>query len=226
MLCQKIFLTNFNLKISKEEIVIYPGPKPALWAVLSVLLDPQIERNRVVACAPTYESFIALPQLTTGNPCIILDTDENCLPNVSKFEEVLSSRTDIACVIINSPNNPSAVVYSIELMKELTDVIKKYPHIAIISDEVYRTILFDNSPYSSPAHFLPNQTIIIGGISKELAGTGLRLGFAAGPKNVIQAMSKLSACTFSCVNLPLQEGYKNFLIHDKNMFERKKLKKF
>lgn len=99
-------------------------------------------------------------------------------PDVAEFEKTLASRDDIRCVIINSPNNPSGVVFSDTTMKDIANIVKKYPEVVVISDEVYRTILYDDTPYVSIARYLKEQSIVVGGISKEIAGTGIRYFWA------------------------------------------------
>jgi len=186
------------------------------------LIDSESHRRRVVAFQPSYEAFVAIPQVISNLPTIFLDTDSNFYPIPSTFKKLLEERDDIAVVIINSPNNPTGAVYPIEILKELSDILKQYPHIAVISDEVYRVLNYttEEFKYETIAKFLPDQTIYVGGMSKEVSGTGLRLGFAAGPAHVIHAMSVLTAHTNSCVNYPVQIGLLKFLHHDSTLSER------
>eukprot|EP01125_Pyxidicula_operculata_P021032 TRINITY_DN7955_c0_g1_i2.p1 TRINITY_DN7955_c0_g1~~TRINITY_DN7955_c0_g1_i2.p1 ORF type:complete len:429 (-),score=56.40 TRINITY_DN7955_c0_g1_i2:73-1359(-) len=230
------FKTNFALDYSPDQICMFPGPKDALWKVLLSILDANSQCNEVVAFAPYYEAFVSPPQLITGKPTILIDTDENCYPNVAEFEKYLSeNHHKIAVIIINSPNNPSGVVYPSDILQKLAEIIKRYPHIAVLSDEVYRTFIY-SVEYSgskrrdvkefisdSMAYYLPDQTIIMGGISKEIAGTGLRLGFAAGPKHVIDVAQELNGHTCSCTSSPLQIAYARFLEKDRDMTERKRI---
>jgi len=104
----------------------------------------------------------------------------------------------------------------------LSEIIKKYPQIAVISDEVYRIQNYSNEVYTydSIAKYLPDQTILVGGMSKEVSGTGLRLGFAAGPSHVIKAMAVLNAHTISCLNYVTQMGFAKFLQHDCQLTDR------
>jgi len=125
-------------------------------------------------------------------------------------------------IILNSPNNPSGAIYPKEFLKKFAEVLKHYPHIAILSDEVYRTIRYDDSEYISISSFLPDQTFVAGGISKEVSGTGMRLGFVAGPPDLMKGVAKVQGTYSACANLPVQKGYAHFLKSDQDMHERKK----
>eukprot|EP01117_Protostelium_nocturnum_P009262 TRINITY_DN3315_c0_g1_i1.p1 TRINITY_DN3315_c0_g1~~TRINITY_DN3315_c0_g1_i1.p1 ORF type:complete len:217 (-),score=85.56 TRINITY_DN3315_c0_g1_i1:18-668(-) len=99
----------------------------------------------------------------------------------------------------------------------MAGIFGKYPQIAIISDEVYRTMIYDDVKHHSIASYLPNQTLIVGGISKEISGTGLRLGWIAGPTHVTKAINTINGNFTSCCNLPVQLAYANLLRKDKDM---------
>jgi len=214
---------NFRLNYSPSEIAMFPGPKPALWAALMAILDPNHPKNRVAAFTPVYEAFTDIPKLITGKDTILLETDAECLPNIDVLSAMLKSRDDICCLIINNPNNPSGRVYSKELLSSIADLVKQHPDIVIISDEVYRCLIYEED-YVSIASFLPQQTILVGGISKEVAGTGLRLGFAAGPKQAIDAMHAVVGATLSCTSLIVQRGYAEFLSSDQDLTTRNQIK--
>jgi len=168
--------------------------------------------------------FVAPPLMITQKHTIVLESDENCFPVLENLSKTLETCDDIALIIINSPNNPTGNIYPSEMLKQMAEIIQKYPHIAVISDEVYRTIRFDGSTYSSIAHYLPLQTILIGGMSKEVSGTGLRVGFAAGPEHIIKAMAFINGHSCACVNLPTQKGYAAFLESDSDLRERLKIR--
>jgi len=209
---------NFDLEYSPSQIVITPGPKDALFRAALAVMDPFAIRNRGVCFAPVYESFTAMPYLLTGKQAFVIPTDKDFLPDFNAFTELLKKNHEhIAFIIINSPNNPSGTVYSKEVLHRLADIIKQYPEIALISDEVYRTIRYDNEKPFSIASLLPNQTLLVGGISKEVSGTGLRIGFVAAPAKVAKAVEVLVGHFTACVNLPVQKAYATFLQEDKDM---------
>eukprot|EP01088_Endostelium_zonatum_P019519 TRINITY_DN6772_c0_g1_i1.p1 TRINITY_DN6772_c0_g1~~TRINITY_DN6772_c0_g1_i1.p1 ORF type:complete len:425 (+),score=102.75 TRINITY_DN6772_c0_g1_i1:52-1326(+) len=210
------FKQNWNQNYEPSQIAIFPGPKDAFGkACLALLLQPATTsspRNRVVVFSPIYEAFYAMPVLATGLPPIQIPSLPSFLPDLEVFSKTLEQHhSTISIVVINSPNNPTGVFYPEETMKKLTSIISQYPEIAIFSDEVYRSIVFEDQKFTSPAHFLPNQTLVFGGISKEFAGTGLRIGWCAGPKVLIDPIIKLTGCISSCVNLPVQKAMSDYL---------------
>ena len=207
----------FGLSYSPSEIVICPGPKDAFFKVCVTMLNPSSQRNRLVSFAPTYESYENLPILLTGKPPIVMQTDAHFLPDPNQLADLLNQDDTIALIVLNSPNNPTGAVYPPSLLQELAEIIGQHEKICVLSDEVYRTIVYDDLEHVSIASYLPNQTLLVGGISKEVSGTGLRLGFIAGPRAVMGTIANVEGNTSSCVNLPTQKGYAHFLRKDADL---------
>ena len=207
----------FGLSYSPSQIVVCPGPKDAVFKASMTLLNPTARRNRLVAFAPIYESYENLPVLLTGKPPIILPTDAQFRPDPNQLADVLRQDDTIALIVLNSPNNPSGAVYPPTSLKELAAVIGQHEGLCVLSDEVYRTVIYDGYEHASIASFLPDQTLVVGGMSKEVSGTGLRLGFIAGPEAVIQTIVGVEGNTSSCVSLPTQKGYAHFLRKDNDL---------
>ena len=207
----------FGLGYAPAEIVVCPGPKDAVFKICITMLNPSARRNRLVTFAPTYESFENLPILLTGKPPIVLQTDARFLPDPNQLADLLNQDDTIALIVLNSPNNPTGTVYPPSLLRELAEVIGKHQQICVLSDEVYRTVVYDGLKHVSIASYLPNQTLLVGGMSKEVSGTGLRLGFIAGPEAVMPAIASVEGNTSSCVNLPTQKGYARFLRKDADL---------
>ena len=207
----------FGLSYSPSEIVVCPGPKDAVFKICVTMLNPSSRRNRLVTFAPTYESFENLPILLTGKPPIVLQTDAHFLPDPNQLADLLNLDDTVGLIVLNSPNNPTGAVYPPSLLRELAEVIGKYEQICVLSDEVYRTIVYDGLEHVSITSYLPNQTLLVGGMSKEVSGTGLRLGFIAGPEAVMGSIANVEGNTSSCVNLPTQKGYAHFLQKDADL---------
>ena len=128
--------------------------------------------------------------MITGKSAIQLPTNEQFMPDFAGLENLLNTNDTIAAVIVNSPNNPSGVYYPPAVIKRLAEIIGKHPRVAVISDEVYRTIIYSDVDFEAeggPSHgkdnettwrgrhvsiaaYLPQQTFVVGGISKELSG--------------------------------------------------------
>lgn len=210
----------FGLDYSPSEIVVCPGPKDAVFKICVTMLNPHSRRNRLVTFAPTYESFENLPTLLTGKPPIVLQTDAHFLPDPNQLSDLLNQDDTIALIVLNSPNNPTGTVYPASLLRELAEIIGKHGQVCVLSDEVYRTIVYDDLEHVSIASYLPNQTLLVGGMSKEVSGTGLRLGFIAGPEAVMTTIANVEGNTSSCVNLPTQKGYAHFLRKDADLHLR------
>ncbi|MCH2201254.1 MAG: aminotransferase class I/II-fold pyridoxal phosphate-dependent enzyme [Fuerstiella sp.] len=213
-------LARFGLSYSDQQIVVCPGPKDAIFKVALTILNSTVRRRRLLMFTPGYESFENIPVLVTGDPPIVLPTDSNFLPDPSKLDELLKTNDTIAAVVLNSPNNPTGAVYKKPLLRDLAAVLSQHKDVAVISDEVYRTIYYDDVEYASIASLLPEQTFIVSGMSKEVSGTGLRLGFVAGPKKHIGTLAVVEGNASSCVNLPTQRGYARFLRADGDFTER------
>ena len=174
--------------------------------------------------APGYESFENIPMLLTGKPPILLETDAQFLPDPKKLADLLKQDPTIAAVVLNSPNNPTGAVYERPLLEQLAEVLAHHPDVAVLSDEVYRTLYYDNVPHTSMGSLLPEQTFVVGGMSKEVSGTGLRLGFVAGPQEVMKTLENIQGNASSCVNLPTQKGYARFLREDANLQVRHQIR--
>jgi aspartate aminotransferase len=204
----------FELEYRASQIVVCPGPKDALFKASLALLDPRAKRNRVVTFAPIYESFEQIPFIVTGVRPIIIDCDTELIPDLNRLEDVLKQDSSIAAIIINSPNNPSGQLYPQSFFRELASLLEPFNEVNVISDEVYRTVRYDGEPYTTIARELPERTIFVGGISKELSATGLRLGYVAAPSPIIESIRDIEGNTSSCVHLPTQKGYARFLKKD------------
>lgn len=210
-------LHRFDLTHTPSQIVVCPGPKDAFFKTCLAIIGQSSSRNRLVAFSPIYESYQNIPVLLTGQPPILLPTTRHFLPDVERLEDLLKQDQTIALIVLNSPNNPSGAVYPLSLIQDIAAIIEKYPEVGVISDEVYRTIIYDNHRHHSIAAYLPDQTFVLGGMSKEISGTGLRLGFVAGPETILQTIARVEGNTSSCVNLPTQKGYAQFLQQDTNL---------
>ena len=207
----------FGLDYAPSRIVVCPGPKDALFKACLTIMDRSARRNRVVSFAPIYESFEQVPRIITGLPPVVLETDERFLPDLNRLESTLKEDDSVAAVIINSPNNPSGAVYPHEFFEDLASLLSYHEEVAVLSDEVYRTVRYDETPYASIARLMPERTLYIGGISKEVSATGLRLGWVAGPASVMEALDRIEGNTSSCVHLPTQKGLARFLEADSDL---------
>ena len=169
----------YKLSYNPEtEILVTIGATEALSATLTAILE---EGDKVLLPAPAYPGYEPIVNLI-GAEVVEIDTTENDFVLTPEMLEkaILEQGDKLKAVILNYPANPTGVAYSREQIAALADVLKKYD-IFVVCDEVYSELTYTKQPHISIAEFLPNQTIVINGLSKSHAMTGWRLGFIFAP---------------------------------------------
>ncbi|OFR42577.1 aromatic amino acid aminotransferase [Streptococcus sp. HMSC071H03] len=169
----------YNLSYDPEtEILVTIGATEALSATLTAILE---EGDKVLLPAPAYPGYEPIVNLV-GAEIVEIDTTENDFVLTPEMLEkvILEQGNELKAVILNYPANPTGVTYSREQMAALADVLKKYD-VFVVCDEVYSELTYTEQPHVSIAEFLPEQTIVINGLSKSHAMTGWRLGFTFAP---------------------------------------------
>lgn len=170
-----------------NQIVVTTGAKLALYALFQVLLDPGEE---VLTPLPGWVSYVEQIKLAGGVPRAV-QPGADFKVTVDDLEQQRTAKT--RAVIINSPQNPSGAVYTREELTLIGNWALKHD-LLVVSDEIYRDLMFNGAPYTSMIDIDPQitaNTVLIGGVSKSYAMTGWRIGFAAGPEKLIAAMGKL-----------------------------------
>ncbi len=147
--------------------------------------------------------FVMYKHLVTlaGASSVIVDgyPEFDKLP-VDKIADAITQRTKI--IIINSPSNPTGCIYPADQLQQIAKLAKRH-NLLIISDEIYHQLCYDGD-VPSVVNYAPEHTLLLDGFSKNLAMTGWRIGYAAGPKQLIEQMAKLQQYTFVCAPAPLQ----------------------
>ena len=169
----------YNLSYDPEtEILVTIGATEALSATLAAILE---EGDKVLLPAPAYPGYEPIVNLV-GAEIVEIDTTDNDFVLTPEMLEkaILEQGNQLKAVILNYPANPTGVTYSREQMAALADVLKKYD-VFVVCDEVYSELTYTEQPHVSIAEFLPEQTIVINGLSKSHAMTGWRLGFTFAP---------------------------------------------
>ena len=180
-----------KLDYAQEEIIVTLGAKHALYLLFQVLLD---EGDEVIIPSPYWVSYPEQVKLAEGVP-VIIDTLEENEFKLTPEELEKSITTKTKALVINSPSNPTGMMYSEEELKQLGEVCVKHG-ILIVSDEIYEKLIYTDEPHVSIAALSPElkkQTIVINGVSKSHAMTGWRIGYAAGEKSIIKAMTNLAS---------------------------------
>lgn len=194
-----------------KNVIITVGGMEAIYLSLLTLVDPGDE---VIIFAPYYVNYVQMVIMCGGEPIIIDSYDSNS--GIKIDENVLESKiTDkTVAIILNSPNNPTGGIIPKESLAVVTELAEKYD-LTIISDEVYRTLTYDNIEHQSVLQFenAKERTILIDSLSKEFSMTGWRVGYAFAPENIIENMIKLQENVAACTTVPSQwaliEAYNN-----------------
>lgn len=184
-------LKDRGLSYEPADIVVSCGAKHSLYNAMQVLLN---EGDEVILCAPYWVSYYEQVKLAGGVPVVVntdAATDFKLTPDALKA--ALTPRTKL--LILNSPCNPTGVVYSRSELEALAEVILAHD-LMVISDEIYAALLYDGLNHTSIASLGPEikeRTIVIDGVSKTYAMTGWRIGYAAAPRAIATAMTDLQS---------------------------------
>lgn len=196
--------------LERYSAIVSNGSKHSLYNVFATILN---EGDEVIVFSPYWVSFPEMIKFWGAKPRFIeCHHYDGFLPDLEQLKEILST-SEIKAIILNSPNNPTGVHYSEAWMKQFAQIVKEYPHVVIVSDEIYEQLYYyDPAPtyYYQYAPELLSRTIIINGISKKLAATGLRIGTAIGPNDIINAMVKLQSQSTSGANSLVQNALKDY----------------
>ena len=188
--CQK-FKQDNNLDYTPPEILISCGAKHSLYNICQALFE---EGDEVLIPAPYWVSYPDMVMLAGGTPVIIKTTEKTGFRMTAQdLEKAITPKTK--ALILNSPSNPTGASYSKEDLIAIARVVLK-KGIIVISDEIYEKLIYDGFQFSSIASCDPAlkpQTLVVNGVSKSYSMTGWRIGYAAGPKDVISAMTNIQS---------------------------------
>ncbi|WP_017472173.1 pyridoxal phosphate-dependent aminotransferase [Amphibacillus jilinensis] len=178
-----------QLSYQPDQVVVTTGAKHALFTLFQVLLN---KGDEVIVPAPYWVSYPEQIKLAEGKPVFVTGEEKNHFKLTAKqLDEAITSKTK--AVIINSPSNPTGMMYTKEELKAIGDVCLKH-NLLIVSDEIYEKLTYTDQEHISISQLssqLKEQTVIINGVSKSHAMTGWRIGYAVGSKTIIKAMSNL-----------------------------------
>lgn len=207
-----------NIKYKPSQVIISTGAKQCLANAFQAILNPSDE---VLIPIPYWVSYPELVKLADGIPVFVKTSEsDNFKYTIDELEKSVSPSTK--AILINSPNNPTGTVYSKEELLSLLEFAKKHD-IFIISDEIYEKLIYGNEKHISIASLSEdayNRTIVINGVSKTYSMTGWRIGYAAGPEQIIKLMSNIQSHTTSNANSIAQYAAVEALNGDKNDVEK------
>ena len=196
-ICDKFFRDN-GLEYNPSEIIVSNGAKQVLFTALSAIINPGDE---VIMPSPCWLSYPEMVRMAGGVPVMVHGSEENdFIVTADMMRPYVTEKTK--ALILNSPSNPNGCVWSESDLRAIADLAVE-KGFYIISDEIYEKLIYDGETHHSVASFgdaIKAQTIVVNGVSKTYAMTGWRIGYAAGPRSVIKAMTSFQSHASSNAN--------------------------
>ena len=183
------------------EVMVTVGAMEGLYLVLLSLLD---DGDEVIIPAPYYVNYVQMVRMCHGVPVIVDNPAvEGLTFDIADVEKAITPKTK--SIMINTPSNPSGRLIPQDKIAALAELAKKHD-LVVISDEVYKCLIYDNVPFRSIAAIdgMRERTILINSLSKEFCMTGYRVGYVLAPEEIISAMTKLQENVAACAPLPSQ----------------------
>ncbi len=193
------FLRENGLDYSAEQIMAGTGSKQILYSALQATLN---RGDEVIIPAPYWISYLDMTLVADGTPVVVTcGIDRGFKLTPQQLEAAITPRTK--WLLLNSPGNPSGAIYSREELLALAEVLRRHPKVWVLSDDIYEHLRFDGVEFCTMAQVAPDmaeRTLTVNGVSKAYAMTGFRLGYAAGPLELIRAMVKIQSQSTAGVN--------------------------
>ena len=186
------FRRDNGLEYTAAQILVSCGGKQSFYNLCQALLD---DGDEVIIPAPYWVSYPDMVLLADGRPVIVeTGIEEHFKITPEKLEAAITPRTRL--LVLNSPSNPTGMVYSRAELAALGEVLKAHPDVLVASDDMYEHILWAKEPFSNIVNACPDlveRSIVLNGVSKAYSMTGWRIGYAAGPRPLIAAMKKIQS---------------------------------
>ena len=221
------FDEDYGLKYEPDHILVSCGAKHSLYNIFQAIIGPGDE---VLIPAPYWVSYPEMVCLSGGKPVIVPAEEKNNFePDPKLLESLISPNTK--AIIINSPSNPTGIMYSRKLLEELAEIAERHD-LTVISDEIYDKLVYDNLTFT-PFASLPGmhkRTVTVNGVSKTYAMTGLRIGYLATPiKEIVKAAGNIQSQSTSNPSNPAQAaavqaliGPQDEVVRMRNIFENRR----
>ena len=190
---------SYDKLVAPENVIITNGAKQSLFNVIYSILNPQDE---VIVIAPYWVSYPEIIKMCMGRPVIVTPEDGTFTPRFEDVERAVTSYT--RAIIVNSPNNPSGVIYPPELIEKLVDLCER-KGIYLICDDIYHKLTFDKNKAVPAYQFTQkdiedSHIIVVNGVAKLYGMTGFRIGWVVGPRQLVRVMTNVTAQTTSGVS--------------------------
>ncbi|MBX3534278.1 MAG: pyridoxal phosphate-dependent aminotransferase [Xanthobacteraceae bacterium] len=190
-ICRKFERDN-GLKYKPSQVSVGTGGKQVLFNALVATINPGDE---VIIPAPYWVSYPDIVQFCGGTPVPLATKAEHGFKvQAEDLEKLITPKTK--WFIFNSPSNPSGAAYTHDELKKVTDVLKKHSQVWVLTDDMYEKLVYDGFKFATPAQVEPSlyeRTLTLNGVSKAYCMTGWRIGYAAGPEQLIKAMGTLQS---------------------------------
>lgn len=211
-----------------DQVMVSTGGKQVLYNACMATLN---EGDEVVIPAPYWVSYPDMVLLAEGTPVIIQAPAENGFRiSPEQLEAAITPKTK--WVMLNSPSNPSGAGYTAEHLKGLAEVLRRHPHVYIMTDDMYEHIVYEGFEFATIAQVAPDlydRTLTVNGVSKAYSMTGWRIGYAGGPRELIKAMSKVQSqstsnpCSISqAATVAALNGPQDFIAERNEVFKRRR----
>ncbi len=225
--CDK-FKRDNNLEYVTSQVTIGTGGKQVLYNALMATLN---EGDEVIIPAPYWVSYPDMVLLAEGTPKIVeCPLDKNFILQPEDLERAITPKTK--WIILNSPSNPTGSGYTWDDMKKITDVLIRHPNIWVMTDDMYEHLVYDDFKFCTPAGVEPelySRTLTVNGMSKAFCMTGWRIGYAAGPENLITAIRKIQSQSTSnpssisqAASVAALNGPMDFLAKNNEVFKQRR----
>jgi aspartate aminotransferase len=194
---------NYDRIVTPQNIIVSDGAKQSLFNILYTLCNPQDE---VVIIAPYWVSYPEIIKMIGAIPVIITPEDGTFIPRFDEVERVIGSYTK--AIIVNSPNNPSGMIYPETLISKIVDLCEK-KGIYMICDDIYHKLVFDGKVAVPACKFTSkdvenSKIILVNGVAKLYGMTGFRVGWAIASKQIVEIMTNVQSQTITCVSPVMQ----------------------
>ncbi len=188
---------HYDRLVAPENVIVSAGAKQALFNFFFTILNPQDE---VILLAPYWVSYPEIVKMCYGVPVVVTPEDGTFVPRFEEIEAAVSSYT--RAIIVNSPNNPSGVIYPPELIASLVDFCERRG-IYLVMDDIYHKLVFDGVSVPPAYQFTKNDVenthvIVVNGVAKLYGMTGFRIGWTIAPREIVEVMTNVQAQTTSC----------------------------
>ena len=191
------FRRDNSLEFAPDQVIASNGAKQSLYNLMVSTLN---HGDEVIVPAPYWVSYPDMVKLADGQPVILATTAENDFKITAKqLQNMLTENTRM--IILNSPSNPTGKVYSEHEYREIGEVLLEHPKVLVACDDIYEFIYWGEDTYGTFLNACPGlaeRTLVINGVSKGYAMTGWRIGFVAGPADLVAAMRKVQSQSTSC----------------------------